>query len=874
MSQEKIINEFIKQIKDQVKARQISIEEASNNLKIFCINNEESSECLKKAQLILMRESAKIKTATAVINAKQKDYWYISGEGDEIWSKYKNYLIEKKKWESENIEQLDMESTSIINELLNPISEKDERIQGLVLGYVQSGKTSNMAGIIAKAADSGYKFIIIFAGLTDALRRQTQIRIENDVTNHSKERWHWLTDQNDDFIASPQPLPNTANRVTKICVIKKNVNILQRLLEKINQLTNSRVRKMPTLIIDDECDQASLNTRENRDIAGDISWTNKLIKDTLLALKKVSYVGYTATPNAPFLTSPQSADGTDNLFPKDFIVPLKEPKNYFGVNKLFHNEENNECEYELPFIRRIEEEEVSILQPPSQKERFNFRPELTNSLRNACDYYLLALSARACRKNDSEHCCMMIHTSRYTEMHDAFLPLIQGEWLKPIVRDLNENKKSTLKRLESLWEQELLDESIRLELNCPKSAESFDDLKPYLLTQALTIEVLRENSNNENEEDRLDFERDTIHAIVIGGDVLSRGLTIEGLLCSFFLRESSQDDTLMQMGRWFGYRKGYEDLPRIWMTYSVEYDFSKFIEKEDHMRRRIATMREQGLPPVEFPPEVAISKGRKPTAKGKISKRIETSSGMFYDRELWTLRFPLNQDKHKRNKEAVEKLIDDLMEESKYNFEKINDCNVIKNVDCKYIKDFIDNFYFFERETFGGLNKFIESESNNDPNNPLKKWNIGIMEGKGEGLINISSLRDIRTCIRTKVYDANSNNKEIYIKALMGPTDLLIDVDRKKFKEFEEENSEYNKQKRELTRIYRRKIHGNRPLLIIYPISKDSKPNKKNNQNRKALFENIDIEYQKHDIYGIVISFPNTPNKKIYIEKALRVTGF
>ena len=873
MSQEKIINEFIKQIKDQVKARQISIEEASNNLKIFCINNEESSECLKKAQLILMRESAKIKTATAVINAKQKDYWYISGEGDEIWSKYKNYLIEKKKWESENIEQLDMESTSIINELLNPISEKDERIQGLVLGYVQSGKTSNMAGIIAKAADSGYKFIIIFAGLTDALRRQTQIRIENDVTNHSKERWHWLTDQNDDFIASPQPLPNTANRVTKICVIKKNVNILQRLLEKINQLTTSRVRKMPTLIIDDECDQASLNTRENRDIAGDISWTNKLIKDTLLALKKVSYVGYTATPNAPFLTSPQSADGTDNLFPKDFIVPLKEPKNYFGVNKLFHNEENNECEYELPFIRRIEEEEVSILQPPSQKERFNFRPELTNSLRNACDYYLLALSARACRKNDSEHCCMMIHTSRYTEMHDAFLPLIQGEWLKPIVRDLNENKKSTLKRLESLWEQELLDESIRLELNCPKSAESFDDLKPYLLTQALTIEVLRENSNNENEEDRLDFERDTIHAIVIGGDVLSRGLTIEGLLCSFFLRESSQDDTLMQMGRWFGYRKGYEDLPRIWMTYSVEYDFSKFIEKEDHMRRRIATMREQGLPPVEFPPEVAISKGRKPTAKGKISKRIETSSGMFYDRELWTLRFPLNQDKHKRNKEAVEKLIDDLMEESKYNFEKINDCNVIKNVDCKYIKDFIDNFYFFERETFGGLNKFIESESNNDPNHPLKKWNIGIMEGKGEGLINISSLRDIRTCIRTKVYDANSNNKEIYIKALMGPTDLLIDVDRKKFKEFEEENSEYNKQKRELTRIYRRKIHGNRPLLIIYPISKDSKPNK-NNQNRKALFENIDIEYQKHDIYGIVISFPNTPNKKIYIEKALRVTGF
>ena len=871
MSKEKVIQEYINQIIDQIKARQVSIDEACDNLKIFC-TNDEMKGFLEEAQLTLMRKQSKIKTATAVLNSRKKDYWYLPGQGDEIWSNYKTFLIENKKWEKENIDQLDMESTSILNELLNPISENDGRIQGLVLGYVQSGKTSNMAGIIAKAADSGYKFIIIFAGLTDALRRQTQIRIENDVTNHSKERWHWLTDQNDDFIASPQPLPDTANKVTKICVIKKNVNILQRLLEKINQLTSSRVRKMTTLIIDDECDQASLNTRENRDIAGDISGTNKLIRDTLYTLKKVSYVGYTATPNAPFLTSPQSADGTDNLFPKDFIVPLKEPKNYFGVNKLFQNEENNDGEYELPFIRRIEEEEVPFLQPPSQKERFNFRPKLTINLVKACDYFLLALSARACRKQNSEHCCMMIHTSRYTEMHDAFLPLIKGEWLQPIIRDLKENKNRTLKRLQSLWEKEIsiLEDSTRLNLNCPEKPEKFDDLKPHLLSQALTIEVLRENSNNENEEDRLDFEKETIHAIVIGGDVLSRGLTIEGLLCSFFLRESSQDDTLMQMGRWFGYRKGYEDLPRIWMTYSVEYDFSKFIEKEEYMRRRITTMREQGRSPIEFPPEVAISEGRRATAQGKISRRIETSNGMFYERELWTLRFPLNQNKHKQNKQTVEKLIDDLIEDSKYNFEKINGRNVIKNVDYTHILNFIDNFYFYEKESFGGLNKFIESENKIDPNSSLRKWNIGIMEGKGERLINISSLRDIRTCIRTKVYDANSNNKEIYIKALMGPTDLLIDVDREKFKDFKAENSENNKQERELTRIYRKKIHGDRPLLIIYPISKDSKP-KNNNINRKALFENIEPTYEKHDIFGIVISLPSKPGKRVFIEKALRV---
>ena len=149
MSKEKIIKEYINQITDQIKSRQISIDEACNNLKIFCAN-EEMKESLKEAQLTLMRKESKFKTGTAVLNSKKKDSWYFPREEDEIWSNYKRFLFENKKWERENIDQLDMESTSIINELLNPISENDGRIQGLVLGYVQSGKTSNMAGIIAK----------------------------------------------------------------------------------------------------------------------------------------------------------------------------------------------------------------------------------------------------------------------------------------------------------------------------------------------------------------------------------------------------------------------------------------------------------------------------------------------------------------------------------------------------------------------------------------------------------------------------------------------------------------------------------------------------------------------------------------------------
>ena len=874
MDNEKIIKGFVIQIQDKIKAQGITIEEAREKISEY-LPSEDLQELLNEASLILMRQKDNIKKGTGVLSAnKEKEFWYYTKEEDIIWQTYKNFLLKDKKWESENVEQLDMETSSVMNEIINPRLRENKRIQGLVLGYVQSGKTSNMAGVIAKAADSGYKFVIVFAGLTDALRKQTQIRIQNDITNRTKERWYWLTDENNDYIPTPQSLPRLETNVTKICVVKKNVMILERLLGKINELSDSRILDMKTLIIDDECDQASLNTKENKDIAGDISGTNKRIKQMLQKLKIRSYIGYTATPNAPFLTNPQSADGTQSLFPSDFIIPLKEPQNYFGVNKLFYSESESDEEIDLPYIKRIKDIEIPKLRPSSQKDRFNFIPELTNSLSCACDYYLLSLAARASRGLSEKHCCMMIHTSRYTEVHDSYLPLIKGKWLKILLADLRENKLSTFERLEKLWEKETKRLSLdqRSKLNCPNNHETFSEIKKYLLDEAESIKVLRENSNNENEEDRLDFEKKRVHAIVIGGDVLSRGLTVEGLVCSFFLRESKNDDTLMQMGRWFGYRKGYEDLPRIWMPYDVEYDFGKFVEKDEYMRRRIISMREQGLTPREFPPEVAISKGRNPAAKNKIAKNVMSSNNSFYDEEKYTLRFPLDQEFHKKNKSYIETLIDRLSEESGKHFEKINDCNVIKNVSYKPILDFIYNFQFAEEETFSGAAEFIKNEIEKEDEDSLKNWNFGIMQGKGEGKIDLSFLKGIKPCIRNKIEENEElKNKQIYIKALTGSTDLLIDVNREDFWKWKDQENQSGISERELARQYRRKIYGNRPLLIIYPISKNSKPNPNKKSDRLALFDNLDIEYEKHDIFGLLIAFPRSPRRTFTVQKALKI---
>ena len=873
MDNEKIIKGFVIQLQDKIKAQGISIEEAREKVSEFLFS-EDLNELLNKASLVLMRQKDNIKKGTGVLSAnKEKEFWYYTKEEDIIWQKYKNFLLEDKKWESKNINQLDMETSSVMNEIINPRLKEDKRIQGLVLGYVQSGKTSNMAGVIAKAADSGYRFVIIFAGLTDALRRQTQIRIQNDITNRTKERWYWLTDENNDYIPTPQSLPDTKTNVTKICVVKKNVMILDRLLGKINELTDSRILDMSTLIIDDECDQASLNTKEYKDIAGDISGTNKRIKQMLETLKIRSYIGYTATPNAPFLTSPQSADGTQSLFPSDFIIPLKEPQNYFGVNRLFYSENESDEEIDLSYIKSIKDNEIAKLIPESYKTRFNFIPELTSSLRRACDYYLLCLAARACRGLSQKHCCMMIHTSRYTEVHDSYLKLIKNNWLKILLADLRENKLSTFERLERLWENESKRFTLhqRSKLNCPKNIETFTEIKKHLLSESESIKVLRENSNDENEEDRLDFEKKRVHAIVIGGDVLSRGLTVEGLVCSFFLRESKNDDTLMQMGRWFGYKKGFEDLPRIWMTSDVEYDFRDFVEKDEYMRRRIISMREQGLTPREFPPEVPISGGRNPSATNKTSvKRLKYTNNSFYDEEKYTLRFPLDQEFHKKNKICIENLIDRLSEESRRQFEKINDRYVIKNVSYEPILDFIYNFQFAEEETFSGAAEFIKNEINKENEVSLKTWNLGIMEGDGEGTIDLSFLKGIKPCMRNKMEENEDlKNKQIYIKALTGSEDQLIDVNKKDFRNWKDNENQSGVSARELIRQYRRKIYGNRPLLIIYPISKNSKPSRKS--DNLALFDNLDIEYEKHDIFGLQIVFPRSPKRIFTTKRAKRI---
>mgnify|MGYP001339834251 CR=1 FL=1 len=360
-------------IENIIERQNISIDAATDEyLKDPYINfTEEMIQDVNYVRTTL-KEISQIRSLTnaRVLTKGRQEEWYLSHKENQDfnWFAYEKYLVERG-WAKEDIESIDISSTKVVNQIINPKFRASKRFIGLVLGYVQSGKTSNMAATIAKAADRGYKLIIILAGMTKALRKQTQSRIIKDITTHREDLWHLETSTEDDFV-SKNAIPIFINqKKTTLLVVKKNVPVLRRLDRSIAKIEEVSRSTIPTLIIDDECDQASPNSQAYRE---NVSATNRIIRDILDKFKKVTYVGYTATPYANILTPQTEVDSRKSLYPNEFIVSLKEPKRYFGARKLFGDDNNIEEGNELPFIRRVFENEVENLQPRRRNERFEF----------------------------------------------------------------------------------------------------------------------------------------------------------------------------------------------------------------------------------------------------------------------------------------------------------------------------------------------------------------------------------------------------------------------------------------------------------------------------------------------------------------------
>ncbi|MGK2914846.1 MAG: Z1 domain-containing protein [Porticoccaceae bacterium] len=548
------------------------------------------------------------------VAAKHDDQWVHKREDiNWIYAKAYEEFLRNEGWPPQMVQSLSDVTTRILGHLQDPLSEGTAwNRRGLVIGHVQSGKTANYTGLIARAADAGYKFIVVIAGIHNNLRKQTQQRIDEAFIGRSSDPEDrrsigvglapgyphpaTLTNINQDFNKSTAAKSGwKINDFSKpiILVIKKNVTTLTALhkwLKALNARGDGRISDVPMLLIDDEADNASINTNKE-DL--DPTRTNAKIREILSLFAKSCYIGYTATPFANIFINPDaySDDVREDLFPRDFIYCLDAPTTYFGAEKVFLNDETSQS-----IVKPIDDCEDFI---PYAHKRDNPIPELPPSLYRALDEFIIARAIRNLRGQTGKHCSMMINVSRFVPVQKAvrdFLSL-RDKKIREAVRanyampeDFS-SRNTYMQGLKQAFDTEYADVGF-----------SWAEVKAALngVFEHLHLYVINSKSDEVLDYTRYDKEGVGLTAIAVGGLSLSRGLTIEGLTVSYMYRNTKMYDTLMQMGRWFGYRPGFEDLCRVHLSRDSINWYSHIADAAEELVQQVKRMRRDRLSPKDF----------------------------------------------------------------------------------------------------------------------------------------------------------------------------------------------------------------------------------------------------------------------------------
>lgn len=780
---------------------------------------------------------------TNSLRKPRRPIWYPGPKpNDQNWPKLQAYMHETLRWDSDTILSIDNTSTEVVGLMDNPV-QSVFRGRGLVVGYVQSGKTANMTAVIAKAVDAGYRFVIVLTGMTNSLRRQTQRRLVRDLCERNKYGWYQHTNNDADF-RSPANLWFQVTNDVQLAVIKKNVSPLTELLNTIRQTPEILRDRMPVLLIDDECDQAGVNATGSQ---YNMTAINRLIREIITALPRVQYVGYTATPFANILINPRTPEGVmDDLYPEDFITALPLPQGYFGAESLFGREpinadEETPAESGLNMIRPVPQKDADAVRPPSRKAGGSFAPGIPPSLEEALTYFILASACRRARGQAKSHSSMLIHTTVYKRPHERHREAV-AEWIEEFRAGLRTGTRQ--EDLRNLWDEE------RSKVNASRFgrvSETFEVIEPHIDAVLEALELVVENSESET---RLDFESGPKTYIVIGGSVLARGLTIEGLVVSYFVRSTGQYDTLLQMGRWFGYRNGFEDLPRIWMTGELSSAFRDLATVEAEIRTDIATYRERDVTPADFAVRIRQIPGMTITAAKKMVA-AEDCDISYSGEHLQTIRFHHeNADELKHNWKAGADLITAAARESTVEVGKGG--RLYRGVPLDDVVHFLKAYRGSQRDLFSeSLVRYVTEEAARS-DQPFAKWNVGIVEPAKQvaSQKELGPLGKVSLVNRARLVDLSGGMADI--KALMSRRDVLLDAPGA-----DKVADNWQALKDERQRLVGDKI----PLLLLYAINANSVA-AEGSQSR------VDLNAAT-DILGVGIVFPDRGERKSYVRVAL-----
>jgi hypothetical protein len=764
------------------------------------------------------RTAITIGRTTKLVDETGHVRWYF-GERQRsgaFFQRYRDYLKDVEGWGDAAVEGLSDATDQILEQLEDPQREGRWDRRGLVVGHVQSGKTANYTGLMCKAADSGYRLVVVLAGMHNALRKQTQQRLDRDFLGYStlpvpddmpRETigvGHLNPNLHADFITNQAINGDfNRNRVDSqgtgpggvhplLLVVKKNASVLRNLNRWVRDVLERRgdTRSVPILVIDDEADQASVDTGD-QDFDGSVpdpdyepTRINGQIRLLLEAFDRSAYVAYTATPFANILIHDErSAErfGAD-LFPKSFIVNLAAPSNYIGPASLFgiNGDRAADSPDPLPLIREIDQDEEGWIAAPHDSSFVPLtggQPRIPTSLETAILAFILVCAARRARGKPTAHNSMLVHVSRFTAVQLQVHTQVET-WFKDVSRQLRyrTGSEALLQRMQDLWEDDF-EPTTRAVAETPFGRDitslSWSDVETELATAAESIVPRLVNSQIR---EPLDYEAARDHGlnvIAIGGDKLSRGLTLEGLSVSYFLRQSSAYDSLMQMGRWFGYRPGYVDLCRLYTTSDMVLWFRHVATAAEELREQLDHMAALGATPKDYGLKIQSHDHLLVTAQNKMRHATEVQVTFAGEGKNQTV-FQTEPRIIKHNADAVSALI---AEAGAPIIEGNSGDAVWADVDGALVASCLAGMTFPPESYDVNGTRLADYIRAQIARGELTHWTVSLRSGDGGSLLLGS--RTIQTVKRKPVARVRAGRH--IIKTILSPRDESVDLDDEQF---------------------------------------------------------------------------------------------
>ena len=839
-----------------------------------------------------------IEPVVAITDTKVRDKkWFTNLKEKEpntlkYWNRYYDYMVKKPSWSLDALRDINDSTDAVLNYMADPSLKIKQDVYGLAFGYVQSGKTAHYIGVLNKAVDAGYKIIIVLAGIHNNLRSQTQIRLEEeflgyDVRGAADDRQNAIgvgvgqsvnyhlsaltsRDEKGDF---NKIKAGTSMNPPFVLVTKKNASVLNQIIKYLKDLPitvkNEKGRKKfttdyPLLVIDDEADQASLNTKDCYNADGTLkedfnpTTINKHIRTILDLFDCYSYVGYTATPFANIFIPPHANNNKfgKDLFPKDFIINIPRSTKYIGALEYFGLNDRDDQIKAMPLYRTIDKGKDYLGKGTKKDDIVGPIPE---ELKTAIKSFVISVAIRNLRGYRNKPNSMLVHIIRYKGQQNIIKRKVEKYFHEEIFSYIRNGDSEIEENLKTLWEKDYrpTTENMRLEFgNYMKDIPEFTWNQIYSEIKRLMKEKeFAIYSINGDSSDTLVYENhkgEPFNVIVIGGDKLARGLTLEGLCVSYFTRSSNTYDTLMQMGRWFGYREGYLDLCRLYTTKLLNRYFIDISRATEDLVRQIEYMgRVVRQTPLQFGlgvesnPELLIS-SRNKLRTGKNMKRdfslhmsqtrvIDIDSNQFnenfaaVENLIYLMGNPAEEDEIKQRvyrKIGMHKYWFDVSGYDIATFlESYQTTNTATKANSKYMSDYIK-----DQISVGGLTS----------------WTVCLFNYRDSGKpsFNIANLKDIGAGLTREKLEYTDGETACDLHTLTSKDQEYMDMSVEEKKDIEL----YRKQgldAKEIRKKIRKRENG---LLLLYPIG-----------NVEPLTREMEKKHSKPP-FAIAVVFPDRCN--------------